>query len=322
MTIDHDYSTMIHLMKYAKPMPGGGRETWRDSVDRLFRYISSRELPPEVRRELSTSVYPLVLAKKVMPSMRLLSSAGPACERENLAAFNCMFLGIDSIESFGRLMYALMCGTGVGFSVEHMYLDKLPSLSCTRSYTGDTLIVEDSRLSWAKVTIEYMSLLRCGHIVDIDYSLIRPKGAPLKVTGGYASGPEPLIELHKFIREVMLSNTTERLSSLEVYDICCKIADVVVQGGVRRSACICLFDGADDLMFFSKTPNEIERNPWRSNANNSAAFQDSKDAEQRFEEVLELARITGDPGCVIKSALQGRMAKSLRLPKEDIGVNP
>lgn len=317
-----DYQKMIHLMKYAKLRPNGSRESWRDSVDRLMNYLLPKITSCDAYCHLVQEVYPMLVAKQVMPSMRLLSSAGAACDRENLTAFNCMFLGIDSLESFGRLMYALMCGTGVGFSVEHMYIDKLPRVDSSLLSTDYTIVVYDNRLSWAVATIEFMKCLMDGEIPIVDYSMIRAKGAPLKTTGGYASGPEPLIELHRFIAGVFLDAQGDQLSSVDVYDICCKIADVVVQGGVRRSACICLFDGEDFNMMHSKVPEQLAKNPWRTNANNSAVFVDEDTARDFLGLLLELARDTGEPGCVIKSLLQGRMIKSQREPKDTIGVNP
>jgi ribonucleoside-triphosphate reductase (thioredoxin) len=320
-----DYQKMIHMMKYAKVLPTGERETWEQSVDRLYDYLQTLGLPVDVLLELDDWVIDMIKDKQVMPSMRLLSSAGVACDRENLTAFNCMFLGIDSIESFGRLMYALMCGTGVGFSVERMYTDLLPQLpQSLRPEPSTVITIEDTRLSWAEKTIEYFGALMGGRVPRVDYSRVRAKGEPLKTTGGYASGPEPLRELHKFILGTIgaAHGWNKRLQPIEIYDICCKIADVVVQGGVRRSACICLFDGEDPAMLKAKTMEAMKHNPWRSNANNSAVYADADTARDFLGLLLELAKETGEPGCVTKSTLTGRMAKVLREPKDTIGLNP
>jgi ribonucleoside-triphosphate reductase (thioredoxin) len=320
--IQRDYSQMIHLMKYAKPYPDGEREDWSESVDRLIHWLhKQRKLPDEAIDYLWGPVMDQVLYQRVMPSMRLLSSAGLAADRENLTAFNCMFLGIDSLEAFGRLMYALMCGTGVGFSVEKIYLDKLPELPDELEPVDDIIRVLDTRLSWVRATICYLEYLFDGKSPKVDYSRIRPKGAPLVTTGGYASGPEPLKELHDFMFDV-INQGGVRLSSLEVYDICCKIADVVVQGGVRRSATICLFDWDDVDMLLSKKPENATRNPWRYNSNNTAVFTDESDAKAMLPLILNLAKRTGEPGILMKSTLQRRMKDSLRLPKDTIGLNP
>lgn len=319
--IQRDYSQMIHLMKYAKALPNGGREDWGDSVERLVKWLD-KGLPTEAQEFLWGPVFDLMKYQRVMPSMRLLSSAGPAADRENLTAFNCMFLGIDSIEAFGRLMYALMCGTGVGFSVEKLYLDKLPPLPRKLKRVDDTIRVHDTRISWAMATIRYLEYLFEGQVPEIDYSLIRPKGAPLVTTGGYASGPEPLKELHEFIFDRMNYINGNRLSSIDVYDICCKIADVVVQGGVRRSATICLFDAEDTAMLLSKNPVAASGAPWRYNSNNTAVFTDITQAREMLPTILDLAKHSGEPGILLKSVLQRRMKDSLRVPMETIGLNP
>lgn len=319
--IQRDYSQMIHLMKYSKALPNGGREDWGASVERLVKWLD-KGLPTEAQEFLWGPVFDQLKYQRVMPSMRLLSSAGPAADRENLTAFNCMFLGINSLEAFGRLMYALMCGTGVGFSVEKLYLDKLPPLPHRMTSVDDIIRVHDTRISWVMATIRYLEYLFEGQVPEIDYSLIRPKGAPLVTTGGYASGPEPLQELHKFILDRINYITGNRLSSIDVYDICCKIADVVVQGGVRRSATICLFDAEDTMMLHSKNPVAASGAPWRYNSNNTAVFTDITQAREMLPTILYLAKHSGEPGLLLKSALQRRMKDSLRVPMETIGLNP
>lgn len=326
MNPSKDYQTFIHKMKYARITPEGKRETWDDSVSRLHDFLRTRSLPLSVQRKLETDVIPMIRRKAVVPSMRLLASAGPACERENLTAFNCMFLGIDSIDAFGRMMYALMCGTGVGFSVEQRYIKQLPVMPHDLRDKHQTIQILDNRLSWATGTVEYIKSLWRGEIPWVDYSAIRPKGSPLVTTGGYASGPEPLQELHEFILQKFINAVLyfedSFAASIDIYDICCKIADVVVQGGVRRSACICLFDHTDDAMMNAKSPQHLVDNPWRYNSNNSAVFDTPEQLLPKLPELLKLAREAAEPGIVMKCALKEKLKDCGRDEWEDLGVNP
>lgn len=319
-SVSNDYQRMIFTMKYSR----SGRETWYQAVSRLSDFITDyTSMTTEAYDYFQRQVIPMIQQKKVMPSMRLLASAGNAAAQENLMAFNCMFMGVKSWSDLGKLMYALMCGTGVGFSVEDIYLRDLPKLQPENTTYSLDIIFQDSRKDWAQqfnVLVDY--LVRGYTNITWDVSHIRPKGAPLVTTGGFASGPEPLVELVKYTIATFKRMRSTGVQSIYIYDLCCKIADVVVQGGVRRSACICLFDHNDQLMWNAKSPLNLQWFPHRANSNNSVVFPDEATALENISKVLESARRTGEPGVILKSRLQGRGAKVGRLLKENIGVNP
>lgn len=321
--VSADYQRIIHTMKYSR----GGRETWGSSVLRTVAYLNQRsDLPPEAQDYLTGEVHDLMKDKRVVPSMRLLASAGPAADQENLMVFNCMFMGIKKWTDFGRLMYALMCGTGVGFSVENIYTSQLYPIESqdTDSKRDITVTFGDSRRSWAENYNKYLLYLLGGVYRNVYYDLqyIRPKGAPLKVTGGYASGPEPLKELLDYTKETVEKMRSTGIHNIYLYDLACKIADVVVQGGVRRSACICLFDYTDVLMWKAKSPLNLQWFPHRHNSNNSVVFPTEDEAKEYIADILELAKETGEPGVVIKSLITGRAEDCGRDPKVNYGLNP
>lgn len=320
-SVSQDYQRIIHTMKYSR----GGKETWRSSVNRTLGFLN-KGLPNVAQDYLLGEVQDLVVNKRVVPSMRLMASAGKAAEGENLMAFNCMFMGIKAWTDFGKLMYALMCGTGVGFSVEKTYTSQLLPLGMRDiGNTNDiTVIFQDSRESWALQYNAFLSYLLCGSCRHVGYDLsrIRAKGAPLVTTGGYASGPEPLRELLDYTREVVNLMRIQGVRGIHLYDLACKIADVVVQGGVRRSACICLFDHDDEDMWEAKSPENLELYPHRHNSNNSVVFPDTKVARVFMSEVLRLARETGEPGLVTKSTITERAKDCGRNLRFNFGVNP
>lgn len=321
-----DYQRVIHTMKYARLKPDGQRESWFDTISRFHDYIiETQDMSADAYEYFTGTVVPMILEKRVVPSMRLLASAGPAAARENLTAFNCMFMGIDSVDSFGRLMYALMCGTGVGFSVEKMYICDLPLLPRSIHDVDDPIVVEDSREGWTEAFLCFLGHLWRGMRRRFDVSRVRPAGSPLKTTGGYASGPQPLLDLHRFIDGMFTKYVTaeyDNLLDIDVYDICCKVADVVVQGGVRRSACICLFDSDSFDMWDAKTPTACQLFPHRFNSNNSAVFPTHKDFIDNADKVFDRVKEGGEPGVVIKCTLRNKM-KALGRPVHDsIGLNP
>ena len=255
MGLPTPYQEYIHLSRYARyRYEDGRRETWDETVDRYFDFFVEHlqgecdfKLTPKVIGPIKEAVKDL----KVMPSMRCLMTAGPALKKENVAGYNCSYIAVDSLRAFDELLYVLMNGTGVGFSVERQYVNELPTINDEFFETDTVIIVSDSKLGWAKALKELIFLLAAGQIPKWNLSRIRPAGAPLKTFGGRASGPEPLEDLFHFCVEIFRNAAGRKLTSLEAHDICCKIAEVVVVGGVRRSALISLSNLSDDRMRLS-----------------------------------------------------------------------
>jgi ribonucleoside-triphosphate reductase len=251
------YQEFIHLSRYSRWLyEKGRREHWPETVDRLFSFFDEHllemhkfRLDKQTKKELKEAVFDL----GVMPSMRCLMTAGDALKRENVAGYNCSFVAIDSPRAFDEVLYILMNGTGVGYSIESKYVNQLPEVAEDFHESDTTIVVADSKLGWAKALKELLGLLYAGQIPKEDTSKVRGAGSPLKTFGGRASGPDPLIELFRFCKETFKNAAGRRLTTLECHDIVCKIADIVVVGGVRRSALICISDLFDDLMRVAKS---------------------------------------------------------------------
>ena len=275
------YQEFIHLSRYSRWLPEKKRrETWDETIKRYFDFFQEHlketcnyTLKPELREELETAVLNL----RVMPSMRCLMTAGEALKRENIAGYNCSYVAISRVQAFDEILYVLMNGTGVGFSVERQYISQLPIVA-EEFHPSDTVItVADSKLGWAKAYKEFLGLLWIGQIPKWDLSKIRPAGSPLKTFGGRASGAEPLDNLMHFTINTLTGAAGRRLSSIECHDIVCKIAEVVVVGGVRRSALISLSNLSDDRMRHAKSGQWWNDNPQRALANNSACYTEKPD---------------------------------------------
>ena len=275
------YQQFIHLSRYSRWLPEEGRrETWGETVGRYFDFFDSHleemcgyKLEPKIKAELEEAI----LETRVMPSMRCLMTAGPALKKENIAGYNCSYVAVDRVASFDEILYVLMNGTGVGFSVERQYTAKLPVVA-EEFYMSDTVIqVADSKLGWAKAFKELIGMLYIGQIPKWDMSKVRPAGAPLKTFGGRASGPDPLESLFEFCVTTFKNSQGRKLSSLECHDIVCKIAEIVVVGGVRRSALISLSNLSDDRMRHAKAGSWWEQNSQRALANNSACYSEKPD---------------------------------------------
>jgi ribonucleoside-triphosphate reductase (thioredoxin) len=227
------YQQYIHKSRYARYIPEEQRrENWDETVKRYCDYFKNRG---QLKGQDYDDVYNAILNLEVMPSMRALMTAGKALDRDNVAGFNCSYLPIDHPRAFDEMMYILMCGTGVGFSVERQYVSKLPLVSEDFHATETTITVIDSKIGWAKAYRELVSLLYSGQLPSWDVSKVRPAGATLKTFGGRASGSEPLVDLFKFTTEVFKKAAGRKLSSIECHDLCCKIAQIVVVGGVREA---------------------------------------------------------------------------------------
>ena len=275
------YQEFIHLSRYSRWLPEKKRrETWDETIKRYFDFFQEHlkencdyTLKPKLREELETAVLNL----RVMPSMRCLMTAGEALKRENIAGYNCSYIAVSRVQSFDEILYVLMNGTGVGFSVERQYITQLPIVA-EEFHPSDTVItVADSKLGWAKAYKEFLGLLWIGQIPKWDLSKIRPAGSPLKTFGGRASGAEPLDNLMHFTINTLTGAAGRRLSSIECHDIVCKIAEVVVVGGVRRSALISLSNLSDDRMRHAKSGQWWNDNPQRALANNSACYTEKPD---------------------------------------------
>lgn len=318
MSLPTDYQSFIHQSRYARYLDDKGRrETWKETVSRYFDFFPQLG---NARTELEQSV----LSLKVMPSMRALMTAGPALERCNVAAYNCTYAVVDSIRAFDEILYILMCGTGVGFSVERQDIAKLPPVAETMEKSDTIIVVEDSKEGWAKGFKELLAMLWAGRIPKWDTSKVRPAGARLITFGGRASGPGPLEDLFRFA-VTMLSNAVGRkLNSLECHDLVCKVAEVVVVGGVRRSALISLSNLSDDRMRNAKAGAWWETQPQRALANNSVAYTEKPEIGAFMTEWLSLYNSkSGERGIFNRQAAKAQAAKNGRRDTQyDFGTNP
>ena len=275
------YQEFIHLSRYSRWLPKEGRrETWRETVTRYFDFFQEHlkqsckyNLDKSLREELEDAVIHL----KIMPSMRCLMTAGEALKRENIAGYNCSYVAVDRPQAFDEILYVLMNGTGVGFSVERQFVGNLPTVAEEFHPSDTTIVVQDSKMGWAKAFKELVAMLYHGQIPKWDLSKVRPAGAPLKTFGGRASGPEPLRRLFEFTTEIFQNAHGRKLSSIECHDIVCKTAEIVVVGGVRRSALISLSNLSDDRMRVAKSGQWWIDNGQRALANNSACYTEKPD---------------------------------------------
>ena len=276
-----NYQEFIHLSRYSRWLPKEGRrETWRETVTRYFDFFQEHlkqsckySLDKSLREELEDAVIHL----DIMPSMRCLMTAGEALKRENIAGYNCSYVAVDRPQAFDEILYVLMNGTGVGFSVERQFVGNLPTVAEEFHPSDTTIVVQDSKMGWAKAFKELVAMLYHGQIPKWDLSKVRPAGAPLKTFGGRASGPEPLRRLFEFTKEIFQNAHGRKLSSIECHDIVCKTAEIVVVGGVRRSALISLSNLSDDRMRVAKSGQWWNDNGQRALANNSACYTEKPD---------------------------------------------
>tara|TARA_B100001059_G_C17838367_1_gene589963 strand:- start:4643 stop:6559 length:1917 start_codon:yes stop_codon:yes gene_type:complete len=276
-----NYQEFIHLSRYSRWIPKEGRrETWRETVTRYFDFFQEHlkqsckyNLDKSLREELEDAVIHL----DIMPSMRCLMTAGEALRRENIAGYNCSYVAVDRPQAFDEILYVLMNGTGVGFSVERQFVGNLPTVAEEFHPSDTTIVVQDSKMGWAKAFKELVAMLYHGQIPKWDLTKVRPAGAPLKTFGGRASGPEPLHRLFEFTTEIFQNAHGRKLSSIECHDIVCKTAEIVVVGGVRRSALISLSNLSDDRMRVAKSGQWWIDNGQRALANNSACYTEKPD---------------------------------------------
>ena len=316
------YQQFIHKSRYARWLPEEGRrETWEETVTRYVDFFKERG---QLKGKDYNLLKEAILHLDVMPSMRCMMTAGAALAKDNVAGFNCSYLHIDSPRSFDELMYVLMCGTGVGFSVERNFINKLPIVAETFHETDSVIVVADSKIGWASAFRELISLLYAGKIPKWDMSKIRESGARLKTFGGRASGPEPLDDLFHFCVGIFQKSAGRKLTSLECHDVCCKIADIVVVGGVRRSALISLSNLSDPRMAKAKNGNWWDTEGQRRLANNSVAYTEKPDFESFLAEMQNMYESkAGERGIFSRVAAQKIAARNGRRdPEQDFGTNP
>jgi ribonucleoside-diphosphate reductase alpha chain len=327
-TIENPYENFIALSRYARWMPEENRrETWKETVDRYFDFMLNHlnenyNYIPEnsLVEEIKNSVY----NRNVMPSMRAVMTAGPALDRDHVAGYNCSFVPVDSPRSFDETMYILMCGTGVGFSVEYKYVNKLPAVPESFEKSTTVIVVEDSKTGWAKAYRELLAMLWAGQVPSVDVSKLRPAGARLKTMGGRSSGPQPLINLFDFTIAKFKGAAGRQLKPIEAHDIMCKIGEVVVVGGVRRSAMISLSNINDIEMAAAKSGNWWENNTQRALSNNSVAYSRKPEMEQFIAEWKNLYDSkSGERGIYNVAAAQKQAARwGRRDPEIHYGTNP
>ena len=315
-----DYQTFIATSRYARWLEEEGRrETWGETVGRYMTNIVSPWLTPTIEKEICDAI----LSLEVMPSMRSLMTAGKSSARDNTCMYNCSYLPVDDPKAFDEAMFILLCGTGVGFSVERQFITKLPEVpSLFESDT--TIVIKDSKEGWAKGLRQVLALLWAGEIPKWDVSKVRPAGARLKTFGGRASGPAPLVDLFNFSVSTFKAAQGRKLSSIECHDLMCKIGEVVVVGGVRRSAMISLSNLSDDRMRHAKSGNWWELNSQRALANNSVSYTEKPDSMSFMREWVSLMESgSGERGVFNREASKKQAAKNGRRNADyEFGTNP
>jgi ribonucleoside-diphosphate reductase alpha chain len=318
------YQQYIHISRYSRWRDDvRRRETWPETVRRYVSFFDRRTFH-EFAEVMDTTIYDAILNLEVMPSMRALMTAGEALERENLAGYNCAYLAINSKRSFAETLYLLMCGTGVGFSCERQEIAKLPIVPKSFEATNDLVVVGDSKFGWAKAYYAYLCHLWDGDVPQVDYTKVRPAGARLKTFGGRASGPAVLTSLFDTTRQLFLKAAGRKLTSIEVHDLMCTIGEIVVVGGVRRSALISLSNLSDQRMRDAKTGQWWSSNPQRAMANNSVCYTEKPGVEIFTEEWLALIRSkSGERGIFNRVAAAAQASRWGRRSAElDYGCNP
>jgi ribonucleoside-triphosphate reductase len=319
-----DYQTFIATSRYARWLDEKGRrENFGETVDRYMDNVVAPLLTEEADWTTYEELREAILGLGVMPSMRSLMTAGPAATRDNTCMYNCSYLAVEDIRAFDETMHILLCGTGVGFSVERQFISKLPEVPDLVE-SGTTIIVEDSKEGWSKALRQLIALLYSGDIPKWDVSSVRPAGARLKVFGGRASGPAPLLDLFNFTVNTFKKATGRKLTSIECHDILCKIGEVVVVGGVRRSAMISLSNLSDDRMRSAKSGEWWKFNPQRALANNSVSYTEKPDSLSFMKEWLALVESgSGERGIFNRQASKKQAARNGRRDTDyEFGTNP
>lgn len=323
MTIETLYSDFIHKSRYARYLEDNQRrEHWPETVDRYLSFVSAER--PDIPQDTIDELREAIINKDVMPSMRALMTAGEALKRDNTCGYNCSYVVVDDPVTFDETMFILMCGTGVGFSVERQYVNKLPEIPEQLFDSDTTVVVKDSKEGWAKAYRQIIALLYSGEIPKWNTSKVRPAGARLKKFGGRASGPAPLEDLFNFTVDMFKQAAGRKLTSIECHDLMCKIGEIVVVGGVRRSAMISLSNLTDDRMRHAKSGEWWNMNPQRALANNSVCYTEKPDVGAFMREWVALYEShSGERGIFNRTASQKQAAKyGKREADHDFGTNP
>ena len=329
MSLPTPYQDFIHLSRYSRWLENEKRrETWEETVARYFKFFEARlkdtngyVLPKQLKAELQDAIVNL----EIMPSMRSMMTAGEALGRDNTAGYNCAYMAINRVRAFDELLYILLCGTGVGFSVEKHCVERLPTIAEEFSATETEIMVEDSKAGWAKAYKELVSLLIAGQIPRWNLKKIRPAGARLKTFGGRASGPAPLDDLFTFTVDTFKRAAGRKLTSIECHDLVCKIAEVVVVGGVRRSALISLSNLADEKMRDAKIGQWWVENPQRALSNNSVIYEEKPEIGVFMDEWISLYKSkSGERGIFNREAAKKTVEKlgDRRDANYEWGCNP
>ena len=317
-----DYQAFIHKSRYAKYFDGKGRESWGETVGRYMDNVVRKALGG-VDNSYIKDIEQAIVGQEIMPSMRAMMTAGPALDRDNTAGYNCSYLPVDDPKSFDEAMYILLCGTGVGFSVERQFISKLPEVPQLFE-SESVVVVKDSKEGWAKGFRQVLALLWAGEIPKWDVSQVRPAGARLKTFGGRASGPAPLVELFNFAVSTFKAAQGRKLTSMECHDLMCFIGQIVVVGGVRRSAMISLSNLSDDRIRHAKSGQWWETAGHRALANNSVSYTEKPDMETFMREWLSLVESkSGERGIFNREASKKQASKfGRRDPNYEFGTNP
>jgi ribonucleoside-diphosphate reductase alpha chain len=315
------YQQYISISRYARYLPEKTRrETWKETVGRYCNFFADRSslFPTE-------EAFSAISNLEVMPSMRALMTAGKALARDNVAGFNCSYIAVDDVRAFDEALYVLLNGTGLGFSVERQFICHLPEVAEVFFESDSVIKVRDSKIGWATAFRELIGMLYGGKIPKWDMSAVRPAGAPLKTFGGRASGPAPLADLFNFTVKVFKKAAGRRLNSVECHDLLCKIAEVVVVGGVRRAALISLSNLSDDRMRHAKTGQWWIDESQRALSNNSAAYTEKPSISQFMTEWLSLYESKSGERGIMNRVAAKRKVKTLgdrRKSDYDFGINP
>ena len=319
--IPTDYQNFIAVSRYARWMEEEGRrETWEETVQRYVDYMTEKVKGHLPKKQIFDAIHKL----EVMPSMRALMTAGPALERDNTAGYNCSYMPVDDPKSFDEAMYILLCGTGVGFSVERQYVNQLPEIPKKLEDVNTVIEVQDSKEGWARALRKLIGHLYMGEVPMWDVSKVRPAGSRLKIFGGRASGPAPLVDLFNFTVALFRHNEGRKLSSYDCHNLMCKVGEVVVSGGVRRSAMISLSNLSDGRMRHAKSGKWWETAPQMALANNSVCYTDKPDGETFLREWTSLVESkSGERGIFNRTSAKKQAAKySRRDPEHEFGTNP